>query len=108
LVCGYYTKYLRFYAQKGAKTALQGEKAKPKTLRLFAEIKLCPAAFARSKNAPKGLPAYYPKNFKNARATLFRLFDPNEFSGIISAAFSLGKNDISDIPVDHRRPREYP
>jgi hypothetical protein len=36
------------------------------------------------------------------------LFYPNEFIGIISAAFSFGQNDISDIPVDHKRPREYP
>lgn len=94
--------------KKAQKRHYKEKKRSLKTLRLLGEIKLYPAASAGSKNAPKGLPAYYPKNFKNEGATLFRLFYPNKFIGIISAAFSFGQNDISDIPVDHRRPREYP
>ena len=94
--------------KKAQKRHYKEKKRSLKTPRLLGEIKLYSVASAGSKNAPKSLPAYYPKNFKNAGATLFRLFYPNKFIGIISAAFSFGQNDISDIPVDHRRPREYP
>ena len=94
--------------KKAQKRHYKEKKRNLKTLRLLGEIKLYPATSAGSKNTPKCLPEYYPRIFKNAGVTLFRLFDPNKFSGIISAAFSFGQNDISDIPVDHRRPREYP
>lgn len=58
--------------KKAQKRHYKKKKRSIKTLRLLGEIKLYPATSAESKNAPKGLPTYYPKNFKNDEATLFR------------------------------------
>jgi hypothetical protein len=50
--------------KKGLKRHHEEKKRSLKTLRLLGEIKLCPATSAGSKNTPKDLPAYYPKNLK--------------------------------------------
>lgn len=49
--------------KKAQKRYRKKKKRSIKTLRLFAEIKLYPATSAGPKNAPKSLPAYYPKKF---------------------------------------------
>ena len=50
--------------KKAQKRHRKKKKRSLKTLRLLGEIKLYPATSAGSKNAPKSLPAYYPKNLK--------------------------------------------